>query len=91
MGMPSREELTEALEEAARMREAGADPHHLAKALLNHNYRLQQLEHVLEAAERYLHSGQAVTEHQRLRKAIEEARSAMARTAAAESTRFGLD
>ena len=39
MGMPTEAELREALAEAARMREQGEDRHHLAKALLNLEYR----------------------------------------------------
>jgi len=38
MGMPTEEELREALSEEARMREQGEDPHHIAKALLNFDY-----------------------------------------------------
>ncbi len=91
MGMPSEAEMKEALAEAARMRESGDDPHHLAKALLNLNYRLKSLEHVKEAAELFLRSGMAVAEHQRLRKALEEARSAAERSAAVERERFGLE
>ena len=44
MGVPTKEELEQALSEAARMREHGEDPHHLAKVVLNHNYRIEQLE-----------------------------------------------
>ena len=59
-----------ALKEAAKMREHGEDPHHIAKALLNCNYRLKNLEKVLRAAELYLHSGQSSTEHRNLVSAI---------------------
>ena len=44
MGRPSKEELASALAEAGRMREQGEDPHHVAKCLLNHDYRLKLLE-----------------------------------------------
>lgn len=90
MGMPTAEELNEALSEAGRMREQGEDPHHIAKALLNLNYQNEQLKHVLAAAELYLHSGMAVTEHQKLKRAIEQARVAIERTGAIEHESFGL-
>ena len=90
MSMPSKEELDEALAEAARMREHGEDPHHVAKALLNCHYQVEQLEHVLAAVELFLHSGMAVTEHQKLKKAIEEARKAIGRTRSLEHESFGL-
>ena len=91
MGMPTEEELREALAVAQQMREQGQDPHHLAKALLNFHYQVKYLERVLHAAELFIHSGMAVAEHQRLRKAIQEARGAVERTGAQEPTRFGLE
>ena len=71
MGVPSKEELDTALKEAIRMREQGDDPHHLAKAFLNHNYRIEVLEKVLHAAELYMHSGQGGQEHSQLVRAID--------------------
>jgi hypothetical protein len=91
MGMPTEAELREALAEAARMREQGEERHHLAKVLLNLEYRNRQLERVLEAAELFLLSGMAVQEHERLERAIEAARAAVRRTGAAEDSRFGLE
>lgn len=90
MGMPTDEELREALRHAAGMREHGKDPHHVAKSLLNLNYRLKQLEKVMHAAELFLNSGLAVQEHQRLEKAIEEARRAIDRTGVIEHERLDL-
>ncbi len=84
MAMPTEEELNQALAEAGRMREQGEDPHHVAKALLNCNYQQQKLRQVLKAVDSYFHSGQAVQEHQRLRKAAEEAHKAISRTGAIE-------
>ena len=75
MGKPTAEELSHALQEAQRMREQGEDPHHVAKALLNLNYQTDFLLGVLTAAEAYLKSGLAETEHTRLIKAIENARA----------------
>ena len=90
MGMPSEEELKEALAEAARMREHGEDPHHIAKALLNLNYRVEHLEQVLEAADRYLRLGQGVNEHTRLLRAVEATKAAIERTGAIEHDGLGL-
>ena len=90
MGMPSKEELEVALAEAARMREAGEDPKFLAKALLNANYQVEQLSHVLAAVELYFHSGMAVAEHQKLRKAVEKAKLAIDRSGGIEHESFGL-
>ncbi len=90
MSMPSKEELDEALAEAARMREQGEDPHHVAKALLNCHYQVEQLEQVMVAAEQFIHSGMAVAEHQRLKKAIAHARNTIDRTGAIERESFGL-
>jgi len=74
MGMPTAEELHEALDEAARMREHDADEHHVAKSLLNLNYRMKYMERVLHAAELYMR-GQGIQEHSDLLKAIEAARA----------------
>ncbi len=91
MGMPTEEEMKDALAEAGRMREQGEDPHHIAKALLNLNYRVKSLEKVLEAAELFYRSGQSVTEHQKLKKAISDARAAAERSGGIERERFGLE
>ena len=90
MGMPTKEEVEQALAEAARMREQGMDPHHLAKVLLNLNFQNEQLKHVLASVEMFLHSGMAVTEHQKLKRAIDSARSAIDRTGGIEHESFGL-
>jgi hypothetical protein len=90
MGLPSKEELKIALAEAARMREQGKDPKFVAKALLNANYQVEQLSHVLAAVELYFNSGMAVTEHQKLKKAVEAAKRAIDRSAGLERESFGL-
>ena len=76
MGKPTKEELQEALAEAGRMREAGEDPHHIAKALLNEHFRLTHAEHVYQAVQEYFRSGQDQTTHARLMKAVEDYRTA---------------
>jgi hypothetical protein len=88
--MPSKEELEIALAEAARMREQDEDPKFIAKALLNANYQVAQLNHVLAAVELYFHSGMAVTEHQKLKKAVEKAKLAIDRSGGIEHESFGL-
>jgi len=90
MGVPTNEELQTALEEAARMREQDDDPLYLAKVLLNHHYQLQKLEKVLRAAELYMHSGQAGTEHAALMRAIEVAKRARSDSGDHEVLDFGL-
>ena len=90
MSMPSAEELEIALNEAARMRESKQDPKFLAKALLNSQYQLEQLNQVLVAVEMFLHSGMAVTEHQKLKKAVAKARESIDRTGSIEHETFGL-
>ncbi|AUM12625.1 hypothetical protein [Ketobacter alkanivorans] len=75
MGRPTKQELTEALAEAARMREQGQDPNHIAKSLLNHDYRLKLLEQLYDQVEHYLRSGQSSTEHSKLTRLMEKVRS----------------
>lgn len=90
MGVPTQDELQEALNEAARMREQGDDPHHLAKTLLNHHYQIEKLDKVLRAAELYMHSGHAGTEHAALIRAIEAAKKARSDTEDHEQLDYGL-
>ena len=90
MGVPTKEELATALTEAARMREAGEDAHFMAKALLNHNYRVEMLEKVMHAAELYLHSGHAAHEHTQLMRAIEKAKHASSNSTDRDQLDYGL-
>ncbi len=80
MGKPTEEELRRALEAAGKMRELGKDPYHVAKALLNANYRLRLMEKVLKAADRFVAQGQSVQAHRDLVSAIREAKAADARS-----------
>lgn len=73
MGKPTEEQLNQALKKAAEMREHGEDPDFIAKSLLNLNYRFGVWQKVVEATKRYLHAGQASTEHARLVSALREA------------------
>ena len=90
MGVPTEEELQTALQEAARMREQGEDPQHIAKVLLNHNYRIKQLEKVMHAAELYFRSGNASQEHTNLVRAIEAAKYAGSNSADHDELDYGL-
>jgi hypothetical protein len=90
MGKPTHEELEEALREAKRRREQGEDAHHLGKAVLDLHYQNGFLRGVLRAAENYLHSGMAETEHTQLVKAIEKARLADDVSAHREQSALGL-
>lgn len=73
MSRPTEEELQSALTEASRMREQDNDPYHMAKALMNLNYRMEAMEDLLSKVKHYLHSGHGSTEHVLLKKAIEKA------------------
>ena len=90
MGKPTEQELDTALTEAKRLRESGEDAHLLGKALLNCHYQNSILLEVLHAAEHYLHSGMAETEHTRLLRAIDKARQADNRSAHREQETIGL-
>ncbi len=89
MGVPTQQELDSALEIAANMREAGNDPEHLAKCLLNLSYRMSLMDKVLHYAKLYLHSGHGSHEHTLLLRAIEKAESAALVTT--DKTDYGLE
>ncbi|MFM7272782.1 MAG: hypothetical protein ACKO4A_02865 [Gammaproteobacteria bacterium] len=91
MGVPSKAETEQALAEAIRMREQGQDEHHLAKVLLNLNYRFHLMEDAIAAAKHFLHSGLAPHEHARLVKAIAAVESAGQRPATEKRKDFGLE
>jgi len=84
MGKPTSQQLQQALDEAARMREQDEDPDYLAKSLLNLHYRIGFLEKVMFAAELYLR-GEGGHEHAELKKAIETAKKEEAHTAGSDS------
>ena len=90
MGKPTASELECALAEARRLRESGEDEHFLGKALLNCHYQQTFLLEVLRAAENYLRSGLAESEHTRLQLAIDKARAVDQRTAHREGETLGL-
>ncbi len=72
MGIPTREQLLQALDTAVKMRESGEDKNFVAKSLLSLNYRFEKAVHVIDILKVYLHSGSGGTEHAKLVKAIHE-------------------
>ncbi len=91
MSKPTDTELKHALKTAIEMKELGKDPDFLAKALLNHNYRLKYLTELLKIADRYLNHGMADHERTLLLSAINKANAAEDRTAGFERGDFGLE
>jgi hypothetical protein len=89
MFKPTKQELAAALAVAERIRETGEDPESVSKSLIYMNRRLQMLEKVFEAADRYLHFGQEEHEHAELLKAIKAAREQEVKDTE-EETDFGL-
>lgn len=90
MGVPTPEELEQALAEARRLREEHCDEHFLGKSLLNLNYRIHLLEAVHRAAQHYLRSGLGPHEHAELMKAMAAVEKASLR-AGTEREEFGLE
>lgn len=91
MPKPTEEELDAALKMAVQMREKNIDPFFVAKTLLSHNYRIQHLEQVLRAADRYVNMGMAERERTELLRAIEKTKDAESHTAQRERESFGLE
>lgn len=85
------EEIKDALQFAQQIRAQGHDPHHVIKVLLDFSERLALLVPVFHAAERYLHSGQAESEHIKLLKALEHARREEAARTHQDITDLGLN
>ncbi len=89
MGKPTEIELQQAIAAAIAMRESGHDHDHVAKALLNLNYRMQKMERLMEATKRYLHAGQSATDHRTLLHTLSEAEKANAETETEDDPGFG--
>jgi len=89
MGVPTPQELAQALASAAIMREQDNDPDFIAKSLLHLNYRHHLLEKVFQLSKLYLYSGQGGHEHSLLLKAIEDAEKSTRDSTDHDS--FGLD
>jgi hypothetical protein len=88
---PTPDQLEEALNLARALRERGRDPDFLGHALLYCEHRVEVLERVRLAAERYLHSGMAEHEHSDLVRALAAARRTEPATTHEQPGRFGLD
>jgi len=91
MSKPTDIELKTALVAAATMKEHDKDPFFIAKALLNHNYRLKYYEDLLKSADRYMNHGQAEHERMKLLKCIEDIKDIESRTSNSQNDNFGLE
>ena len=91
MSKPTDNELKIALRRAIEMKERDIDEFFLAKALINHHYRIRYLEDVLSIADRYVNHGMAEHEHTQLLRAIEKAKTAEEKTSGNEHEDFGLE
>ena len=91
MGKPTEQQLQQAIATAISMREEGHDPHNVAKALLNNQYRLDHLEQVFKLTEHYLKAGQDEQIHARLVRAIEHYHQLEDRASSVDHLKFGLD
>ena len=91
MSKPTDLELKTALKKAVEMKESDNDGDHLAKSLLNHNYRLHYLEEVLKAADRFMNHGMAEHERMHLLLNIEKAKEMEYRITGEEHENFGLE
>jgi len=91
MSKPTDIELKTALVAAATMKEHDKDPFFIAKALLNHNYRLKYYEDLLKSADRYMNHGQAEHERMKLLKCIEDIKDIESRISNRQSENFGLE
>ena len=91
MSKPTPKELEAALHKAKEMRDHQKDPYLLAKCLLSHNYRIHQLEEVLQAADRYINLGMSEHDHSTLVRAIEKAKDMESFTSHIERDSFGLE
>ena len=90
MSKPTDAELKLALHEAIRMKEQNDDPNYVAKALLNHNYRIKYLQDVLQIADRFMNHGMAEHERMQLLRTIEKAKDAES-SANDDHEDFGLE
>jgi hypothetical protein len=87
---PTSEELRTALAEAESLYAFDDDPRHLAKSLLYLSRRVEMLEQVENAAQRYLHSGLAERNHTALVRALNQARRHEIEAAAVAEEALGL-
>jgi len=91
MSKPTDIELKTALIAATTMKEHNKDPFFLAKSLLNHNFRLQNYEELLKAADHYINHGQAEQQRMQLMRCIEKIKDMESHTANIDKQDFGLE
>lgn len=91
MAKPTEEELETALKMAAHMRDKDVDPFFIAKSLLSLNYRITQLENVMQAADRYVNMGMSESERTKLIRSIEKAKDIDSYTSQTSRSSFGLE
>ena len=91
MSKPTEEELETALKMAGQMRDKDVDPFFIAKALLSMNYRVNHLESVLQAADRYVNMGMSESERIKLIRSIEKAKDIDSYNSNTERSSFGLE
>ena len=87
---PTETELEIAIIAAEQMRDLGKDKHHIAKSLLYLYQRLQTVERIRKAAERYVHFGQEEPQHAELVRAIEAAKRVDDKETGTEEESLGL-
>ncbi len=87
---PNSDQLKAALEAAEGMRESGNDPDFLAKSLLYLHQRNEDLEKILEHAERYLQFGLPTEEHAQLKLLLEAAKIRELRSMGKDPEEIGL-
>ncbi|MBL4712344.1 MAG: hypothetical protein JKX75_07590 [Gammaproteobacteria bacterium] len=87
---PTEKELTAALKMAAQMRDKNVDPFFIAKTLLSHYNRIQQLEEVLHIADRYLNHGMSEQEKTLLLRSIDKIKEAEPQITGRKNNSLGL-
>lgn len=88
MGIPTDEELKQALAVAGKMRESGNDDEHLAKCLMSLNYRFNKAVDIVEQLRIYLHGGMSGIEHAKLVKSLKDFENIQHPN---DTSRFGLE
>ena len=73
------------------MRDRDVDPFFIAKVLLHLNYKIDYLEKVLHAADRYINMGMSDRERKTLISAIEKVKDIDSYTSHSQRTSFGLE
>ena len=91
MSKPTVTELKTAMAAAAAMKEQNNDLAFVAKALLNHNYRLRFYEDLLKNADLYINHGQAEHDHTELLRCIDKIKEIESLAAHESTSDFGLE